>query len=220
MLADQFGEALGHDVGQLLLLDQIEDTQAALTLAGRASEVIERNGGTDHPVVQLCSLSDGMFAWVGFRERWNRIGSERNFRFLDGGFTIHVGRQGEIVKPQIMRSEWVGRRASEVHDHVGHPHWHIDVLETARRSMSEVPARFGTDSAPTPNLMFEADRPAPRIGDILLKLPIERMHLASAAPWWQPPKVRIANFPKTVSELDRWILSCVRYIRQEMSRCK
>ena len=219
-LAAQFGDALGHEVGELSFISEIWNTQAAVTLGGRASEVIERNAGEKHRVVQLCSLSDEIYAWVGFRERWNRVGSERNFRFLDGGFTIHVGRQGEIFKPQIMRSEWVGRRGSDFHDHVGHPHWQIDVLETARGGMPEAPARFDAESAPAPNSGFEADQAAPRIGDLLLKLPIERMHLASAAPWWQPPTVRVANSPKNVSELDRWILGCVSYIRQEVNRCE
>ena len=112
-LAAQLGDALEHDTGELSFVSEISDTQAALTLGGRASEVIERNAGPKHRVVQLCSLSEEVFAWVGFRERWKRIGNERHFRFLDGGFTIHVGRQGEIFKPQIMRSEWVGRRGND-----------------------------------------------------------------------------------------------------------
>ena len=219
-LAAQFGDALGQEVGELSFVSEIWNTQAAVTLGGRASEVIERNAGPKHRVVQLCSLSEEMFAWVGFRERWKRIGNERNFRFLDGGFTIHVGRQGEIFKPQIMRSEWVGQRGSEFHDHIGHPHWQIDILETARGGVPEAPARFDAGSSPTPVLEFNADQAAPQIDDVLLKLPIERMHLASAAPWWQPAKVRVANAPRAVSELDRWILGCVRYIRQEVNRCK
>ena len=219
-LAAQLGDALEHETGELSFVSEISNTQAALTLGGRASEVIERNAGPKHRVVQLCSLSEEVFAWVGFRERWKRIGKERHFRFLDGGFTIHVGRQGEIFKPQIMRSEWVGRRGNDFHDHIGHPHWQIDILETARGGVPEVPVRFDAGSSPTPILEFKADQAAPQIDDVLLKVPIERMHLASAAPWWQPPKVRVANSPKTVSELDRWILGCVCYIRQELYRCK
>lgn len=211
---------LDHEPGGLSFVPEISNTQAALSLGGRASEIIERNAGAKHRVVQLCSLSEEVFAWVGFRERWKRSGKEKHFRFLDGGFTIHVGKEGEIFKPQIMRSEWVGRRGNEFQEHIGHPHWQIDILETARGGGPRAPARFNGGSNPTPVLEFAADQGAPVIDEILLKLPLERMHLASAAPWWRPPKVRVANSPNSVSDLDRWITGCVCYIRQEVNRCQ
>jgi hypothetical protein len=49
---------------------------------------------------------------------------------------------------------------------------------------------------------------------------MERMHLASAALWWRSGTVPVAHSPETVPELDRWILGCLGYLRQEVERCR
>jgi len=55
--------------------------------------------------------------------------------------------------------------------------------------------------------------------DLLRALTVEKMHLASAACWWRPPEVPVAHLPETVADLNRWIIGCVTYLRQEASRC-
>jgi hypothetical protein len=220
MLAAKFSKVLGQTTGQISFIHEFPNAAAFMTLGGLASEVIARNRGKNHPVVPLCSLSDDVSAWVGYRERWQQIGTERSYTFVEGGFTIHVGRPGEISKPQIMRSEWVGRRSSSFGDHVGHPHWQLDVLETARTSIPDVPVRFDDVPSPAPVLEFGAELEAEVSDDLLRGLTIERMHLASAAPWWRQPTAPIANTPADVAELDRWILGCISYVRQEIKRCE
>lgn len=149
---------------------------------------------------------------VGFRERWQRIENTKSYRFVEGGFTIHVGKQGELSKPQIMRSEWVSRRSKAFGEGIGHPHWQMDVLETVRARPADVPVRFETEEMIATE--FGEQEPDEADQDLLLGLTIERMHLASAAHWWRLPSSSIANSPANVAELDRWILGCIGYLRQ------
>lgn len=219
-LAVEFGGAIGLPTGDLAFAPDINSTAAIMTLGGRASEMITRNRGKSHRVVPLAALSDDVFIWTGYREAWQKQGSEQNFRFVEGGFTLHLGRQGEVTKPQVLRSEWVGRRSRAFIDSAGHPHWQLDVLESARATVPTAPARFGDPSAPQPVVEFDSAAISVDGPDLLMGLTVENMHLASAALWWRLPGANLAHLPETVAELDRWILGCVAYLRQEAARCK
>jgi hypothetical protein len=219
-LAVPFGGILGLTTGELAFAPDMTSTTAAMSLVGRASEMIGRNRGGDHRVVPLAPVGDDVLIWTGYRERWQKSGAEHNFRFVEGGFTLHVGRPGERAKPQILRSEWVGRRSAAFVDQAGHPHWQLDVLESARgQEMAESPARFGEPSESGVALEFGSEPNATFSENLLLGLTVERIHLASAAHWWRAGTVPIAHVAETVSELDRWIMSCLGYLRQEMARC-
>ena len=220
LLSSKFCEELGRERGALSVFPEISDTAAVILLGGRASELIERNTGTKHRVVELCTISDDICAWIGFREQWQRRGRQRKFSFISGGFTIHVGRTGEVYKPQIMRSEWMGLPSTEVGSDVGQPHWHIDLLETAQNSITNRPVRFGDNGEEECMKDFRSDTGAEELGDLFFGITIERMHLASYAPWWLGEDANICHSPKTVVELDQWIFGCIAYIRQEIGRCE
>ncbi|MBP1884982.1 hypothetical protein [Sinorhizobium mexicanum] len=219
-LAVQFGSAVGLRSGEVAFAPEISSTVAVMTLGGRASEMISRNRGSSHRVVPLASIQEDILIWTGYRESWQKLGSEQNFRFVEAGFTLHVGRQGELSKPQIMRSEWVGRRSRAFVELAGHPHWQLDVLETARAKEPSTPARFTDVESASPVKEF-GDMPTPANGsNLLLGLTVENMHLASSAQWWRLSGSDAAHVPETVSDLDRWILACTVYLRQEASRCR
>lgn len=218
-LAVRFGEAVGQATGDIAFAPEISGTVAVMMLGGRGSETIARNRGKPHRVVPLCTLTDDVFAWAGYRESWQKQGAEQSFRFVEGGFTLHIGRQGELAKPQILRSEWISPRNGAFVNQAGHPHWQLDVLESARTRSFEPSARFDDTSMPRVAIEFERE-PPPKTGeDLLFGLTMERMHLASAALWWRQPSVPVAHPPESVAELDRWILGCVAYLRQEVGRC-
>ena len=219
-LASKFTDILKEPTGYIFCDTATVNDETTISLGSRAGEVIERNAGQSHRVVQLCSLSIDVFAWVGFRERWRRDGKERSLRFVDAGFTLHVGRQGDLIKPQILRSEWVGMRGRHFHDHIGHPHWQIDIMDTARRRWMEEVLVFGDSPQRRPNGTFGVDHKPELVDQLLLMVPVEKMHLASFAPWWQKGTVTVANAPANVSELDRWIVGCISYLRQEVERCE
>lgn len=219
-LAVDFGGAIGLPTGDLAFAPEVSGTAATMTLGGRASEMIARNRGRSHRVVPLAALSNDVFVWTGYREAWQKQGSEQNFRFVEAGFTLHLGRQGEVTKPQILRSEWVGRRSRAFVDMAGHPHWQLDALESARSIVPTAPVRFDKPVASQSVVEFDSNAISVDGPDLLMGLTVEDMHLASAALWWRPPGASVAHLPETVVELDRWILGCVAYLRQEAARCK
>lgn len=218
-LAGEFSAAIGVPRDQIAFAPEITNTDAAMTLAGRASEVISRNRGRPHRVVPLAPLNDNLMIWTGYREAWQKQGAEQNFRFVDGGFTLHLGRIGEIAKPQIMRSEWVGRRSRAFVEVAGHPHWQVDVLESVRAATSVSPIRFGEADVPQQAIEFNSAAGVIDDPNILAGLTLENMHLASAAMWWRTPDT-VAHLAQSVAELDRWVLGCVAYLRQEAVRCR
>lgn len=219
-LAVSFAETVGLRAGELAFAPEFSNTSASMSLCGRASETITRNRGSAHPVVPLATVSDDVLLWVGYKEFWEKYGNLQNFRFVEGGFTLHVGRPGELEKPQILRSEWVGRRSRAFVDEAGHPHWQLDALESIRSSPSKAKARFGDFASSSPVQEFSSEMQSTDGADLLFSLTIEKMHLASAAHWWGSPEVSVAHVPKTVTELNRWVIGCVAYMRQEAMRCR
>ena len=218
-LAKQLSDTLGFAKGEIALLPEIRGLAAVMTLGGRASEAIARNRGKSHNVVPLCAVTEDVFAWSGYRELWQKESADKNFRFVEGGFTLHIGRQGELAKPQILRSEWVGRRNGAFGNQAGHPHWQLDVLESARTRPRETTARFDDTIDERAAVDFGGE-PRPMSGeDLIFGLTIERVHLASAALWWKQPSIPVAHPAETVADLDRWVLGCVSYLRQELGRC-
>ena len=173
-LTSKFHSALGYQAEPISFVSEIVSTEAIISLGGRASELIERNVGKNHRVVQLCSLSHDLFGWVGFRERWQRSERQKNLRFLDAGFTIHVGKQGEVSKPQIMRSEWVGQRSQNNNDRVGHPHWQIDLLQTVRTRLQRSQPTFTANSQANRTAEFGAVEQLLEADDPLLTVAVEK----------------------------------------------
>lgn len=218
-LAVRFGEVVGQATGDIAFAPEINSTAAVMLLGGRVSETIARNRGNPHRVIPLCPVTDEVFAWAGYRESWQKQGAEQSFRFVEGGLTLHIGRQGELAKPQILRSEWISPRNGAFVNNAGHPHWQLDVLESVRTLSPEPPTRFDDRSVPGAAIEFEGEPPPVTSDALLLGLTIERMHLASAALWWRHPNTPVAHPPETVAELDRWILGCLAYLRQEVGRC-
>lgn len=219
-LAASFADTVGLQIGEIAFAPEISNTSATMSLCGRASETISRNRGSAHPVVPLATLSDEVSLWVGYKESWEKYGNLQNFRFVEGGFTLHVGRPGELEKPQVLRNEWVGRRSRAFVDKAGHPHWQLDALESIRTSTPKPEVRFGDLASSSAVREFTSEIEPPDVTSLLLSLTIEKMHLASAAHWWRPPEVSVAHVPETVTELDRWVIGCVSYMRQEALRCR
>ena len=219
-LAVRFGNAVGLARGEVAFAPEIRNTEATMALTGRVSETVARNRGKPHQVVPIASISAETCVWAGYREAWQRQTSQQNFRFVEAGFTLHVGPVGELIKPQILRKEWVGRRSRAFVDLAGHPHWQLDVLESARAEAAEPPLRCGGLTESPEVKEFSSSMPAPTGRALLMGLTVEDMHLASSVMWWNLPGPNVAHTPASVAELDRWLLSSVAYLRQEAGRCR
>lgn len=219
-LALKFAGVIGLRSGDVAFSDDLTSSKAAMTLCGRASEKVNRNRGSAHFVVPLAEVSEGVFMWVGYRELWDRPLEARKFHFVEGGFTVHVGKPGELNKPQIFRNEWVGQRSAGFVQKAGHPHWQFDALETCRLNQNATVERFQPTNDEGPVQEFKAQESVYDTSQTIVRLTVENMHLASSASWWRKPEEQIAHQPKTEKEVDQWILGCLLYMRQEATRCK
>lgn len=100
------------------------------------------------------------------------------------------------------------------------PHWQVDVLhQLAEDRTKETPVFAAEDEV----LDFSAEQVRTDATGILERLTLERMHLASSAPWWEkrvPPALEPhVNAPKTLDGLNNWTIGCVKYLHQELERC-
>lgn len=194
-------------------------------LYGDDVERVVRNRGVAS-VVPFAPLPTGLAAWLGYQEVWDYESGRAPFAFRQAGLTVHVGEVGDPVKPQLLRLEWPG-----LHDWdragvgfqspgAGHPHWQVDLFESLHG--------LGEEPAFEPELIeaiedFDALAAKPSLSDRIEGLTFERMHLASAAPWWSERPAEFAhhhiNAPSDEAALSRWLNAAIAYIRQELSRC-
>ena len=155
-------------------------------LRGSSIERIERNRGTGS-VAPFLRLPDNLSAWLGYQEVWDQEGGRSPFVFRQASLTVHVGEIGDPVKPQILRLEWPGLRDWDrsgigfQSPNAGHPHWQLDLLESLQDAPDpRLPAVSFSDEVES----FDDVIAGPTLIDRVTRLTFERMHLASAAPWW------------------------------------
>lgn len=194
-------------------------------LRGNEVERIERNRGTAS-VAPLVSLPDNLAAWLGYQEVWDVDVGRSPFVFRQASLTVHVGEIGDPIKPQLLRLEWPGLRDWDRNgigfqsSGAGHPHWQFDLMESLS-ALSETPV-YEPDAEPEVenfDEMVVSSTLAGRLG----RLAVERMHFASAAPWWSaqpgPFGAHHLNAPKSQDDLTRWVVASLRYVVQELRRC-
>lgn len=194
-------------------------------LRGVSVERIDRNRGRA-TVAPLLPLPDNLYAWLGYQEVWDLETGPRPYAFRQVSLTVHVGEPGDPLKPQMLRLEWPGLRDWDRSGvgfqsrGAGHPHWQIDAFESLHEQRDF--ADFQVDPAEEVE-DFEKALAIPSLTDRVRALAFEKMHLASAAPWWtsQPAEygVHHLNAPANQVELSRWLMAAVEYIKQEVSRC-
>jgi hypothetical protein len=70
---------------------------------------------------------------------------------------------------------------------------------------------------------FDSVASPPTITDRIRALTVERMHLASAAPWWSRKLAEFGshhlNAPTEQGDLSRWLAASIDYLKQELGRC-
>jgi hypothetical protein len=211
---------------ELTIITEKADDVVVAGLVGHVCEPARRNMGRSTFVAPFTRLGRSeMLSWLGFHEKWEVLPGKL-YRFHHVSLTIYFGYEGDILKPQIFRSEWPGVRPW-IGDQIGfqtpgagQPHWQFDAIQ----STWDVEA--GVDSLPH----LEGEQPVPdlilqtgRVDAVVAarRIPLERLHFASAAPWWQnlPGSQAHVNAPRDADAILRWILACVSYMRQELERC-
>lgn len=198
---------------------------ATAGFVGGDCERIDRNRGGQSNVAPFTVVNGDLLAWIGYYETWRHVQGTLPFAFRELSLTVHIGHQGDPVKPQLFRSEWAGvsdwggdELGFQAVD-AGHPHWQMDALESLA-AFAE-PAQFLPDAAEE-LATFEGTAPAPK--ELLQSVTLERIHFASSADWWVPiPKggtPRHINAPQKLDDLTSWAVNCVEYLRQELGRCE
>lgn len=218
-------ECTGHTSRDLAVEADYQASGVWTGLVGNKVERIDRNRGRAN-VAPFVEISDDLMTWLGYQEVWDAESGRYPYAFRQASLTIHVGELGDPIKPQLLRLEWPGLRDWDrsgvgfQSQGAGHPHWQIDVLESLRNKPRTV--TFTPDSEAH---VEEFDEPSTlTLSERIRALSLERMHFASAAPWWLKDPSRYGmhqlNAPDSRDALSRWIKSAVDYIRQELSRCK
>lgn len=213
------GKALRVDV-------EYQAKQVWAGLQGTECERVTRNRGGSTFVAPLCDVAGGMKAWLGWQESWEVATGAKPYRFRNAGLTIYLGKPNEAVKPQILRLEWPGisnwshGEVSFQSPGAGHPHWQFDALQTLADGASEVGFEPSVEEIVED---FEALHAEPTTFELLQRFSINRMHFASAAPWWLPVSAdgigHHVNAPPDLPSLSRWLEQSLLYLKQELSRC-
>jgi hypothetical protein len=224
-------QVLGLGYGTLQVkADYVEDG-VWYGFVGSACERVSRNRGPDTYVAPLAELPRGLKAWLGLQERWEMDeANRRQFSFRELSLTFHFGLRGDPLKPQIFRSEWPGLRnwsgagIGFQSPGAGHPHWQFDFQALFRERQPIMPDPVeGFEEERIEDFEAEAAR-EPDILTLVRAATIERMHFASAAPWWiqnaSALQATHMNAPEDHAGLTRWLLACIDYVRQELTRCE
>lgn len=229
-LSDQLRTEMQFSLGDLSIVPEYVANRVTAGFFGRVCEYAERNLGRPSPVAPLTQIGRGSLrSWLGFHEMWEQK-SGNTFIFHHVSLTVHLGYEGYLSKPQIFRSEWPGVRSwssAEIgfqSPGAGHPHWQFDAIRTisdADRAQKERSlAKLREESAVEE---FNSGEVADDAISIVKRMALERIHFASAAPWWLPNANRPygvhMNAPPDPGALTRWTVQCVAYLRQELARC-
>jgi len=223
-LTEVIGRRLSYSRQQLQVSADYTTERVSAGLIGSACERVTRNRGGASFVAPISVLRDDFCAWLGLQEVWDVGGGQRPYAFKQLGLTVHFGSNGDPIKPQVFRSEWVGVRDWDgtginfQSPGAGHPHWQIDVMESMR--IATRPVAFH----PASDQVEEFRDEATSVDTLVRSITIESMHFASAALWWTLPLADglplHVNAPADDADLTRWLESSLAYIKQELERCR
>jgi hypothetical protein len=230
-LSRSIGEALGLGRQDVQVGPEYQDEGVWAGFVGQACERVSRERGGFSFVAPIAELPRGLKAWLGLQEIWEVSGRDiRQYAFRHLGLTVHFGFASDPLKPQVFRSEWSGIRdwtgagPGFQSPGAGHPHWQFDLRAALRVSSDEIRDLEFHDFGDETVEDFAAEASDPNVLVLLQSATIERMHFASAAPWWlrKPPDSHPLhmNAPADQESLSRWLLACIAYLKQELARCE
>jgi hypothetical protein len=205
-------------------------------LVGEGCEITPRNRGPDVQVAPLFLLESGLWAWLGYREEWDRAkpaGRVKRFSFRSAGLTVYFGFRNLRHKPQMFRAEWAGWARWKGTDYgyqgedAAHPHWQFDALESLKRDdAAERAATFlsvlkSEEAAAVPRDFSPQALSRDDVGDMISVQELSRIHFASAAAWWKDAAENShAHAPSSVHDIQRWVRKTLVYVCSELSRLR
>jgi hypothetical protein len=228
---------LAEKPGKVTIEGDFNLRQVAVGLAGERCEPVERVRG-EALLVPLRWMGAGFWAWLGYREEWdlNEEGrptpARRRFTFRSAGLTVHLGRRGDRLKPQLFRAEWAGWTTwpgiglGFQAEGAGHPHWQFDALDSLGTEADAELAkeylkvlRAEEQHEVEPQDFVPQGLTADDVRALVRQRPLSRMHFPSGAHWWRDaPANTHAHAPQSTDELRRWVALSVGYICRELDR--
>ncbi|MCY3808179.1 MAG: hypothetical protein OXG58_01880 [Gemmatimonadetes bacterium] len=147
--------------------------------------------------------------------------------------TVHFGYCNNQHKPQMFRAEWAGWARWNGTDfgylgkYCGHPHWHIDAVDSLRDDASidaaaELLAVLKDEEQGMEPQDFSAPLVEPEtIRELISNRKLSRIHFHSAASWWEHPSRDVhVHSPKVEGEIQLWIGKTLTYVVRELARLK
>ena len=197
-------------------------------MVGRECEFVTRNRGGQIPAARMLSLGDELWAWVSYREEWERPPrTTQQFSFRSAGLTVFFGYANRQYKAQVFRAEWSGWAIWNGTDYgyqaggAAHPHWQFDALESLTRDASVNQAADDLRAAIQPQDFSPPSIGSGEVRDLVLTQQLSRIHFASAALWWQDTsRDAHVHSPQSETEIQVWVGKTLKYVTRELTRLK
>jgi hypothetical protein len=241
-LGQALSEALGLRHSSIAQFRPTENRSGVIIWGLQRGEHTVHIEGNRRPdtVIRLARSGSEIGLWFGLSEEWRRTGRDR-ISFVESRLRFYVseGQQSQPNMTAVLRLEWMDRELTEERLFPGsgaaHPHWQFDdptepnaeaiASELLRPKESETSAIDVTHEL----LSDKSTEPAPTL---LTTLPAGRyrwfhkIHFAARAEWAtreicnfaEIEQTQHAHSPFETSELDRWIISALLYVRNEFEK--
>ena len=167
--------------------------------------------------------------WHGWESMRLGRGAMKGYMFRHLSLTIHFGFQRDSVKPQVFRSEWESVQAANgsnvkfASGDVANPHWQFDLGLLIRSHLEEMKVSRGNEFPDDLVEDFENTITNGNVTELILSATLERLHFASAAPWWKAQEFEeksvYVNAPSDEQTLSRWMVGCIAYLKKELDLC-
>ncbi len=219
-----------HGDSFILKANNIAGPGVSIVLQGNSSTV---SVVSDRDAYEACAI----LATVGqrrilcsFYESWKIIRPKKpEYRFdkVAMTFFLSIIQRNDFLNKQIFRLEWDDWQQQDQPNKAAYPHWQFDRWLTGSDDRGLIKLRESFEAPTTEVVIFEsAEQAAQR--PVRLERPdlgwFTRLHFPSIAPWATDPikdlnDVSIQphrSIPNSVTELEGWIESALRYLKSEL----
>lgn len=211
----------------------------------RFSSVAARNGTTTwrlrnthelegHAVAEIASQlatapGDASALSFAYNEEWQRTNNTEKLQFKASNLRFVIANDDVEIPSLQFRLEWAGcqQDGSSIHypgKGAAHPHWQFDVEEGwfAESNSEEIEIQLEPDDEEIVDISLDDDqiRASPRRLSSTLSS-FHRLHLPARAMWHDAMCAMPDNpapqqhSPTDMNEIDRWLVSALRYIGHE-----
>ena len=179
--------------------------------------------------------------YLGYSEHWAYVSGRANsaiYRYKSSNIRFLFMCEAKPVTSLQTRLEWASYEDSDRNGQsdtrtfpghgVAQPHWHVDLHEVFAARAREDSGQAGEIDLNTVTPTEEIDLEDAGAADAPIQRPLlpwfHRLHLPARAMWHTEPEgpfndaQRHQHEPASGNEIDNWVLSAIRYVRDEISK--